>query len=178
MQSFSWTRLCPKARCPKARCSNVDAIATRISNYTKAIGTIEQTSSGEETEIDVTLKLQASPCQRSDRQLSGDKISENQVFTQLPSVQTTAQNTGEQASKPARQQTSPIENALAHEIASMETLIKYGLGKKLNRNPLSLQSQASFVSYGVDSVMAVELMLTTESYLLLTKEKISDKNWY
>lgn len=59
----------------------------------------------------------------------------------------------------------PLENHLIHDINYMRNVIKNTIAKKLNINAQLVKSDATFVSYGIDSMKAIDLIQSLENQL-------------
>lgn len=126
---------------------NADTITARIYDYAKTIGDLEQTLPGEDYEVDELLRYQTSKSE-SETDTAVERKNNEGTVTSIEKIDAQSNNKN-----------------ITPDVASIENLIKNTLAKKLNIDANSIKPQASFVSYGIDSVMAVELIQDLEDCL-------------
>ena len=123
---------------------DADTITTRIYDYAKTIGDLEQTLPGEDYELDELLRCQTSKSE-SKTDTAVERKNNESIVTSIDKIDVQSNNKN-----------------ITSDVASIENLIKNTLAKKLNIDASSIKSQNTFVSYGIDSVMAVELIQDLE----------------
>ncbi|MEM1395806.1 MAG: acyl-CoA dehydrogenase family protein, partial [Cyanobacteria bacterium P01_H01_bin.150] len=126
---------------------DADTITARIYHYGKAIGDLEQTLPGEDYELDDLLKRKTSKSE-----------SGTDTAIEIKNDEYTIKYREKFDAK------SKNKN-ITYDATLIENLIKKTLAKKLNIDVNYIKSQAKFVSYGIDSVMAVELIQDLENCL-------------
>ncbi|MEM9275417.1 MAG: beta-ketoacyl synthase N-terminal-like domain-containing protein [Cyanobacteria bacterium P01_F01_bin.143] len=132
--------------------STAETITKQISDYTSTIGAIENTLAGEEQELDELLKLEVANARKvaNFHQLS-DQLSPLVV---PPNSLKTQENSQEKA----------IEELL-YTTEAIQDWLENWLAKNLSLDALAIDPNISFANYGMDSVMAVELVQDLEDWL-------------
>ena len=123
--------------------SNADAITSQIFDYATKIGDLEQTSAGEDHKLDELLQCQTS-----------------EVKSQSESDPIVEFNTKKHENLSKNEEYKFLENNTntIYTADYIQNLIKNRLAKTSNIDVDSIEGHRAFVEYGVDSVMAVELV--------------------
>lgn len=121
--------------------SNADAITAQIFDYATKIGNLEQTSAGEDHKLDELLRCQTSGVKSQP---------ESELIAKFDSKK------HEKISK--NEKTKFLETNSIYNADYIQNLIKNRLAKRANIDVDSIKDHRAFVEYGVDSVMAVELV--------------------
>ena len=128
---------------------DADAVTAQIYDYAATIGDLEQTMAGEDRELDELLRCQTSTV---------DSALKSNISLEFSRKQETVA-----ASENGHHQ--PREKDSIYTASSIQSWSENWLAKKLKIDAKSIDSNASFADYGMDSVMAVELAQDLEDWL-------------
>ncbi|MGK7875123.1 MAG: AMP-binding protein [Xenococcaceae cyanobacterium] len=134
--------------------SDVDSVSSEISDYAETIGDIEQTMAGEDRELDEFL------CQTP----KVEALHNSEFFLEFNSHNEPEDVIIE------KQVTKLGEERKLHNIDIIESWIETWLAKQPEIKAKAIKRQTSFADYGMDSVLAVELIEALENWLEITLE--------
>ncbi|WP_392533894.1 AMP-binding protein [Nostoc sp. C117] len=128
--------------------SGADDISEMISNYTEAIGDIQQTLPGEDRELDELLRQDSST-------IIYGQTSNNQIenFTLIETTKSIEANSAE------------FQQSLPHTVETIQNWIENWLVKRFQLGTKLEDFSQSFAEYGIDSVMGAELSNDLEEWL-------------
>ncbi|MBN3926842.1 AMP-binding protein [Nostoc sp. NMS4] len=140
--------------------SGADDISQMISNYTEAIGDLEQTLAGEDRELDELLRQNRSTI------ISG-QTSNNQIEIS-PLIETT---------KPVEAKSVETLVSLTYTVETIQNWIENWLSKRFQLDGKLENFSQSFTEYGIDSVTAAELSNDLEEWLCSAVKLEADIVW-
>ncbi|MEO0802324.1 MAG: AMP-binding protein [Cyanobacteria bacterium J06642_2] len=130
-----------------------------VSSYTETIGDVEQTCAGEERELDGFLRQQPGSISRASQDivLPGSVAAEDTMIPHASESKSVAES-----DPPADLETVAASTLTDRSVESLEAWLVEWISRELKTEIATVNSQKSFVHYGLDSVTAIMLVSDLE----------------